>query len=794
MLLAAVLPRPTTLFLHRVNAFAIDVVVASSRPNAIGAIQRFRPQSSIFEKTSSDEHGEKVNGEGTEYQNESSIANNNPTTTTQRSSASLLPLTGWNHNLPREASDFWNGPRDEKTSPKPQQSSQPQSAVDSASAPLRTGWLHNSKKASSVTIEASKTATAIGDTPPVMFAARRLLAQAKLQKERNHRLLHPPTFHAGGEDNVVAVTEHLVSVPLVYDKNNEMGDDTNSVSSKSRTDVYFCIVEKVDSEDKRLFYQNQLGTATSLTPTQRAQKYVEYASLANADSMVLFLQGGPGFGAPVPGVGVSLAKGSGSWADAALHTHNYQRIVLLDQRGTGKSTPITKQSLELQFPDLFLLDSQSMERNSRSLYTSNNAAAAADDDDKDNSEWDPSEKERVTTAVNEACEFLSHFRADNIVQDAEYIREALLLPAALDRESRKPDESTSSSTVNAFSRPLQGRPWGCSLGQSYGGFCQMTYLSRVEYPPKVMLFTGGIAPMLSNVEQVYGELWDRVKERNLRYYDMFPGDIPLVKLIVQKLLNEPMNLPSGGRLTARRFLSLGISLGGSPSSFASLHELIATAFVGGSFVAIQQQQQPEATDLVFSRSFLKQVDAQQSFDDHPLYFWLHESIYADGPNHSPTQWAADRAYQTKLAGEKENSDVDYRRTSSQSNDNGQPTLFFGEHVFPWMTEDFSGLSGVGLGALAQALATKRDWGPLFDATRMKRALGDGRTRAAAAVYHEDMYVEFQACMKVTARGGPMEQCKLWVTNEYQHSGLRDGGATLFSKLHGMAKGGTRTPS
>jgi hypothetical protein len=77
---------------------------------------------------------------------------------------------------------------------------------------------------------------------------------------------------------------------------------------------------------------------------------------------------------------------------------------------------------------------------------------------------------------------------------------------------------------------------------------------------------------------------------------------------------------------------------------------------------------------------------------------------------------------------------------------------------------------------------------------MKTSLHDERTRAAAAIYHDDMYVEFDACMKVTARDGPLGKCKVYVTNEYQHSGLRDGGAKLFTKLHGMAKGGTRTPS
>jgi hypothetical protein len=127
--------------------------------------------------------------------------------------------------------------------------------------------------------------------------------------------------------------------------------------------------------------------------------------------------------------------------------------------------------------------------------------------------------------------------------------------------------------------------------------------------------------------------------------------------------------------------------------------------------------------------------------------------------------------------------------------NAKPTLFLGEMVFPWFADgDFAELSGVGMKSLAEALAQKDDWGPLYDKERMKQALTDGSRTAAAAVYYDDMYVDFDACMKVTQRGGPLELCKVWISNEYQHSGLRDNGAQIFTKLHGMATGSVRTPS
>ena len=308
----------------------------------------------------------------------------------------------------------------------------------------------------------------------------------------------------------------------------------------------------------------------------------------------------------------------------------------------------------------------------------------------------------------------------------------------------------------------------------------MTYLSQVEHPPKICLLTGGIAPMLTPAYELYTGLWERVKERSLNYYEMYPGDIMAVKRIVKALLDEPATLPSGGKLTARRFLNLGLSLGGSPSAFASLHELISTACVSND------------EKVEFTRAFLKRIDSEQSFDDHPIYFLMHESIYGDGPRNSPTDWAAHRAYEDLV---KTPSEFDYRLTTKLNSDE-RPTLFFGEMVFPWMADgDFAEVSGVGMRSLAHSLAKKENWGPLYDADHMRKVLQDGSiSRAAASVYLDDMYVDFDACMKVTKRGGPLEKCKIWVTNEFQHSGLRDDGANIFTKLHGMATGSIRTPS
>lgn len=568
-------------------------------------------------------------------------------------------------------------------------------------------------------------------------AQHRLKRAMKLQEE-NHRIRSAPAFHACGNDRQLVVTEHRLSVPLVYNADGK----SKSKNNNDRTDVAFTIVEEVkDAATKKWFESLQ-----SMTATERAVAYVEKMAMKNANELCLYLQGGPGFGSPTPVVGLSFGQDA-SWGAAALA--KYKRIVLMDQRGTGQSAPITKQSLEQRFPDLFILDNTDIV----------NQKGGDGDVELDGLKASyPSEFSKFQNALTEATEYMAQFRADSIVRDAETIREALLLPFETE-EAAVP------------------RPWGCSLGQSFGGFCTMSYLSLIDHPPQICLFAGGIAPFGMAAVDVYTSLWDKVKRRNLRYYEMYPGDIPVVKKIVKKLLAEPASLPSGGTLTARRFLQLGMMLGGGPSSFASLHSILSTSFL-----------QPNETE--FTRAFLKTMDNAEPFDEHPIYFWLHESIYADGSNLSPTCWSANQAFEAKI---KTPSEYDYTFTSRLPSAD-RPTLFFGEMVFPWMAQDYAECSGVGCTALANNLAIKEDWCRLYDADHMRMVLGDGRTSSAAAVYYDDVYVDFDLCMKVTAPGGPLEKTKVYITNEYQHSGLRDAGAGIFTKLHGMANGSVRTPS
>jgi hypothetical protein len=56
---------------------------------------------------------------------------------------------------------------------------------------------------------------------------------------------------------------------------------------------------------------------------------------------------------------------------------------------------------------------------------------------------------------------------------------------------------------------------------------------------------------------------------------------------------------------------------------------------------------------------------------------------------------------------------------------------------------------------------------------------------AAAVYYEDLYVDFSLSQATAAQ---ISGIRLWVTNEYMHSGIREDGSRILDQLFAMIKG------
>jgi hypothetical protein len=106
------------------------------------------------------------------------------------------------------------------------------------------------------------------------------------------------------------------------------------------------------------------------------------------------------------------------------------------------------------------------------------------------------------------------------------------------------------------------------------------------------------------------------------------------------------------------------------------------------------------------------------------------------------------------------------------------TLFTGEHIYPWMFEEYAGLSG--LAAASERLAT-HEWGQLYHEAQLRQNV----VPAAAVIYAEDMYVESSFSLETAA---VVRGMRTWLTNEYEHDGLVTSGTRVFERLVDLAQG------
>ena len=362
---------------------------------------------------------------------------------------------------------------------------------------------------------------------------------------------------------------------------------------------------------------------------------------------LVYLQGGPGHEAPRP----TRQPTSPAWLDRALQDF---RVLMVDQRGTGRSTPIGV------LPGM---------------------------------------------TPQQQADHLALFRADAIVRDCEQLRAAL--------------------GVDTWSL----------LGQSFGGFCSLNYLSVAPDSLREVLFTGGVPPVGRPVDDVYATTYATMRERNARYHRTYPADRARLRDVLQRCEAGEVVLPDGDVMTARRFRQVGNVLGMSDGA-AQLHYLL--------------ERDPA------SPAFAHDLAAMLPFQGrNPLYAAIHEACYADG---QATRWSAERVMPD-----------DFR---------ADPTLLTGEHVFPWSFDDDSALRPL---REAADLLAEREWPRLYDAD----VLAACDVPCAAAVYADDPYVDRAYSLETAAL---MPTLRPWVTNEYEHNGLRVDGEKVLDRLIRMARG------
>jgi hypothetical protein len=111
-------------------------------------------------------------------------------------------------------------------------------------------------------------------------------------------------------------------------------------------------------------------------------------------------------------------------------------------------------------------------------------------------------------------------------------------------------------------------------------------------------------------------------------------------------------------------------------------------------------------------------------------------------------------------------------------DGDAPLLFTGEMIFPSVLEQDPALRP--LAEAAELLAERADWPPLYDPEQLART----DIPVAAAIYFDDMYVPSALSLDTAAR---IRGLRYWITNEFEHDGLRTSDGRVLDRLIGMAR-------
>ncbi|MFT0847562.1 alpha/beta fold hydrolase [Actinomycetaceae bacterium L2_0104] len=419
------------------------------------------------------------------------------------------------------------------------------------------------------------------------------------------------------------------------------------------------------------------GTDYRMVPSRINVFAREYIRHGHEDApRLVFFQGGPGSAAP------RMAP-IGSWLDTALE---HFRVVLIDERGTGNSHPLEQIAI---------------------------TSAGAPE---------------VQAA------YLSCFRQDSIVRDAEILRQE-----------------------------LQGdTPWA-ALGQSFGGFTVTCYLSQAPQGLSEAFITAGLPSTTKHADEVYRLTYRAVSTRNREFFARYPHDETTSWYVATHLADVEETLPTGERLTPGRFRQLGIVLGYSYGP-EQLHFLLEDPVWS---IRGQRRLRPQ---------FLSRVGHLLSFADNPLYAVLHEAIYAQSST-GATAWSAQR-----VRGEfPEFALPELQYGGSAENDmrkEGRGFRFTGEHIFPWQIEQDPALKP--LAAAGEQLAFSRRWPELYSPD----TLAENTVPTAAWIYLDDAFVPYELSKQTADQ---IRGLKPLITNDYHHDGLRTGGPQMIERLLGAVR-------
>ncbi|TVY43534.1 Proline iminopeptidase [Lachnellula occidentalis] len=358
------------------------------------------------------------------------------------------------------------------------------------------------------------------------------------------------------------------------------------------------------------------------------------------------------------------------------------------------------------------------------------------------------------------ADYLKLFRADSIVRDCEAVRKTL-----------------------TAEYPIELKKWSV-FGQSFGGFCILTYLSFYPQGLREAFTSGGLAPVGKTTDQVYKATFQKVIERNKAYYTVrctlfggshygnrhlwfekwllisrlqkYPEDVETVQSLCFHIKAKGgLALPSGGKLTVRGLLTLGRAFG-AHGGLDVVHDLILRC----------------NTDLAqfqfITRPTLSALESALTFDDNVIYAVLHEAIYCQG---IASNWSAERVGR-KLT------QFQWLVGSPQSAAavRDGPLYFSGEMIFPFLFDIFPELEK--LAQVADIIANYTGWPDLYDESQLAR----NEVPLYSATYIDDMYVDYDLAQDTAKL---VKNCKQFITNSMYHDAIRSKTDLVLKELFAL---------
>lgn len=302
------------------------------------------------------------------------------------------------------------------------------------------------------------------------------------------------------------------------------------------------------------------------------------------------------------------------------------------------------------------------------------------------------------------ADYLHYFLADSIVRDCEYLRHCV----------------------------FQAQKW-VTLGQSYGGFLTLTYLSLFPCAIQLAFTTGGIPGIYSSIDEIYRHTYDTLEMKNAQYFERYPQDRELISALACYVRKHPTYLPNGDVVSVKKIQSLGQGFGMKPG-YERVHWLLDTAFDGMGNL---------------SDGFLHNLYSATTSYGRELYWTLQEGIYENGNDNGyccAPHWSAQR-------------ELEKRPSFS---DTEKYPLFTGEMTYPWRFEEDSALKP--FKEAMNIFMESTQWGTIYQFQQLEK----NEVPLYSAVYYNDMYVPRELSMNTLAR---IKNSHPWVTSAYEHDGL-----------------------